>query len=495
MPERAEAKRPEAKRAEAKRAVAKKAEVGLIGLAVMGYNLALNLEEHGYRVAVFNRTTERVDEFVAGAPGRNIVGTHTLEAFVEALETPRRIILMIKAGAPVDAQLDALVPLLDPGDVIVDGGNSLFSDTERRSERAAGLGIHYLGIGISGGEEGARHGPSMMPGGDPEAWSLVRDMFQDIAAEAQGEPCADWLGPGGSGHYVKMVHNGIEYGDMQVIAEAYDIMRRGMGLSASEMEAVFADWNEGKLDSYLIEITASIMSVVDDDGEPLVDKVLDAAAQKGTGKWTVIASMDQAAPATLVAEAVYARIVSALIDDRRSAADVFARAAQTIDGDRASLIRDLEDALYASKIISYAQGFMLFAAASDQHGWNLDPGTIASLWRSGAIIRSRFLNDITTAFRVRPDLPNLMVDDFFAAELSAAEPGWRRTVTRAIVAGIPVPAYSSALAFFDGYRSKRLPANLIQAQRDFFGAHTYERTDRPRGESFHSDWSGRGGAS
>jgi len=467
-----------------------KADVGLIGLAVMGCNLVLNLEDHGYRVAVFNRTVERVDEFLddAGA-SRSIIGTHSLDSFVAALEKPRKIIAMIKAGAPVDALLDALLPLLDPGDIVVDGGNSLFTDTERRVARAAEDGIHYLGIGISGGEEGARFGPSMMPGGSLEAWDRVKDMLEDIAAVAQGEPCATWLGPGGSGHFVKMVHNGIEYGDMQVIAEAYDIMRRGFGMTPAEMQPVFAEWNRGRLDSFLIEITADIMGTTDDDGEPLVDIVLDAAGQKGTGKWTVIASMEESAPATLVAEAVYARIISENVEERIAAGTVLGTMVRPIEGERARLIADLEDALYASKIVSYAQGFMLFAAASEQHEWSLDPGTIASLWRSGAIIRSQFLNEITTAFRVRPGLPSLMIDSFFAEALLVAEPGWRRTVTRALEAGVPIPAYASALSFFDGYRSPRLPANLIQAQRDSFGAHTYERVDRPRGEFFHSDWS------
>jgi len=465
------------------------ADVGLIGLAVMGKNLVLNLEDHGYRLAVFNRTTERVDAFIASeGDGRALTGTHTLDAFVTALARPRRIIMMIKAGTPVDDQIDALLPLLDAGDILIDGGNSLFTDTERRATRVEVAGLHYLGIGISGGEIGARYGPSMMPGGSPEGWGAVQEMLETIAATVGGEPCASWLGPGGAGHYVKMVHNGIEYGDMQVIAEGYDVMRRGLGMSASEMQPVFAQWNEGRLDSFLIEITADIMATPDDRGGSLLDVVLDAAGQKGTGKWTVIASMEEAAPTTLVAEAVYARMVSAAVDGRSRGASVFPLPVQAITDPAGKVVADLEDALYASKLVSYAQGFMLFDAASEAHGWNLDAGTIASLWRNGAIIRSRFLNEITTAYRVTPDLPNLLFDDFFAGAVIAAEPGWRRTVQRAVAAGIPVPAYSSALAFFDAYRSERLPANLIQAQRDSFGAHTYERTDRPRGEFFHSDW-------
>lgn len=471
------------------------ADIGLIGLAVMGRNLVLNLEDHGYRVAVFNRTTSKVDDFVTGdGAGRNIIPTHSLEQLVASLTRPRRVMVMVKAGAPVDGVIEALLPLLDPGDIIIDGGNSRYSDTERRSAEVAARGVSYLGIGISGGEDGARHGPSMMPGGSPEAWEHVEAMFESIAADVGGEACAEYLGPGGAGHYVKMVHNGIEYGDMQLIAEAYDIMRRGLGLGAAELEPVFANWNTGRLDSFLIEVTAQIMRVEDSNGEPLLDAVLDVAGQKGTGKWTVISSMHNSAPATLVAEAVYARFVSAAVEERSQAALLFDTPIRLIEEPRKEVIADLEDALYASKIISYAQGFMLFSAASRHYGWDLDLGTIASLWRNGAIIRSRFLNEITTAYRARPDIPNLMLDEFFSAAIAEAEPGWRRTVARAVSSGIPVPAYSSALAFFDGYRSLSLPANLLQAQRDLFGAHTYERVDAPRGQVFHTNWTGHGGS-
>ena len=465
------------------------AALGLIGLAVMGRNLALNIADHGSTVAVYNRTPERTDEFLAGdALDFPIIGAHSIEDLVNALQRPRIVLLMIKAGAPVDEQIDALVPLLEPDDIIIDAGNSQFTDTERRTARLDELGIRFIGMGVSGGEEGARFGPSIMPGGSTAAWPHIKDIFTSIAATAEGEPCCEWVGPGGAGHYVKMVHNGIEYGDMQVIAEAYDVMRRGLGLDPAAMQQIFERWNAGRLDSFLIEITAEIMGTVDTDGTPLVDRVLDAAGQKGTGKWTVIASLDQATPTTLVAEAVYARIVSAMVDERREAASALTGPSGAINDDPDEVIADLEDALYASKIVSYAQGFMLFEAASDEFGWDLDPGTIASLWRAGCIIRSRFLADITSAYRSNPDVPSLLSDGFFHDAVTSAEPGWRRTVARAVHAGIPVPAYASALAFYDGFRSVRLPANLIQAQRDSFGAHTYERVDEPRGEFFHSDW-------
>ncbi len=469
--------------------MAHQADIGLIGLAVMGRNLVLNMADHGFTVAVYNRSPERTKEFLSGeAAEASVVGTRSLEDLVDTLKRPRVVMLMIKAGQPVDDQIDTLIPILERGDIIVDGGNSRFTDTERRTDRLAEFGIRFIGMGVSGGEVGARYGPSIMPGGSIAAWPIVESIFRSIAADADGEPCCEWVGPGGAGHYVKMVHNGIEYGDMQVIAEAYDLMRRGLGLTPAEMRPIFARWNEGRLDSFLIEITRDIMGTVDADGAPLLDRVLDAAGQKGTGKWTVVASMDQAMPTTLVSEAVYARIVSALIDERAAAAEALTGPDGAIQDAPDDVIADLEDALYASKIVSYAQGFMLFEAASDEYGWNLDPGTIASLWRAGCIIRSRFLGDITAAYRSNLDLSNLLVDGFFRDAVTAAEPGWRRTVARAVAAGIPVPAYSSALAFYDGYRSNRLPANLIQAQRDSFGAHTYERTDEPRGRFFHSDW-------
>ncbi len=471
------------------------ADVGLIGLAVMGQNLVLNMADHGFSVAVYNRTTSRVDEFVAGpAAGRDITGHHTIQELVAALATPRLVMLMVKAGSPVDAVIDELSPLLEPGDVIIDGGNSHFADTVRRAAAAEERGLRYVGAGVSGGEEGARNGPSIMPGGTLEAWPLVRGLLQSIAAQADGEPCCDWVGSDGAGHFVKMVHNGIEYGDMQVIAEAYHVLGEGFGMGAADMQPVFAAWNEGKLDSYLIEITADILGTVDGDGTPVVDVILDAAQQKGTGKWTVDASLDLAVPVTLIAEAVYARVLSALKDQRVAAAAALETGERPIDdrGDAAAVVADLGDAMYASKIVSYAQGFMLFRAAAEEHGWELDLGSIAAMWRDGCIIRSRFLADITTAFRDDPDLANLLLSPFFRDEVAAAAPGWRRTVRRAVAAGLPVPAFSSALAFYDGYRSARLPANLIQAQRDYFGAHTYERVDVRRGTRFHTDWTGDG---
>jgi 6-phosphogluconate dehydrogenase len=465
------------------------ADLGLIGLAVMGRNLVLNLADHGYTVAVYNRSPERTDTFVATeASDATVIATYSLSELVESLKRPRVVMLMIKAGSPVDEQVEQLVPLLDRGDIIIDGGNSLFSDTERRVERLGKLGIEYVGMGISGGEEGARRGPSIMPGGSAAAWPRIRPIYTAIAAKAEGEPCCEWVGPGGAGHYVKMVHNGIEYGDMQIIAEAYDIMRRGLGMDAASIQPVFETWNDGRLDSFLIEITAEVMATTDDDGHPLLDQVLDAAGQKGTGKWTVVASMEQATPTTLVAEAVYARILSSLVDERAVASQALAGPRGGLTDDADDVVSDLEDALYASKIVSYAQGFMLFEAASDEFGWDLDPGTIASLWRAGCIIRSRFLAEITSAYRSNPDLSNVLLDGFFRDAIIDAEPGWRRTVGRAVASGIPIPAYSSALAFYDGLRSRRLPANLIQAQRDHFGAHTYEHIARPRGEFIHSNW-------
>ncbi len=471
------------------------ADIGVFGLAVMGRNLILNMDDHGFTVAAYNRTTERVDEFLAGeAAGTRVVGAHSLPDLVALLSRPRRVLLMIRAGTAVDAVLDELVPLLEPGDIVLDGGNSYYRDTIRRTRRFEDAGLRFVGAGISGGEEGARHGPSIMPGGTAEAWPEVRDVLQAVAAHVDGVPCCDWVGPDGAGHFVKMVHNGIEYGDMQVIAEAYDVMHRGLGMSHEEMHDTFAGWDTGKLDSYLIEITADIMAQLDGDGAPLLERILDAAGQKGTGKWTVIASMDAGEPVSLVAEAVYARVVSALRDRRLAAAKVLAGPDPAFAADRDQAVSDLHDALYASKIVSYAQGFMLLGSAGAEHGWDLDLGRVASLWRGGCIIRSRFLADITSAYAAQPDLPDLLLSPFFAGELNAAQQGWRRTVSRAVVAGIAVPAYSSALAFYDGYRTGRGPAALIQAQRDYFGAHTYERTDRPRGEFFHTDWTGEGGA-
>ena len=471
------------------------ADIGLIGLAVMGQNLVLNMDDHGFTVAVYNRTTARTTEFLAGpAGGTRVIGTQSIEELVGALKSPRRIMLMVKAGRAVDLTIERLIPLLDAGDIIIDGGNSHFEDSTRRTRQLRDSGILFVGAGVSGGEEGARHGPSIMPGGDPTAWPRVREILQAIAAKvADGTPCCDWVGPDGAGHYTKMVHNGIEYGDMQVIAEAYHLMRVGLGMSYPEMASVFREWDKGLLDSYLIDITADILDHTGERGEPTLELILDAAGQKGTGKWTVISSLDLGHPMTLVAEAVYARVVSALRDQRIEAAGVFGSGVREPMAVGEDFVGAIHDALYASKIVSYAQGFMLLRAAAAEYGWDLDYGRIAGLWREGCIIRAAFLDDISAAFRRRADLPSLLLDPFFTEALGGAEAGWRRVVATAVGSGIPVPAYSSALAFYDAYRSERLPANLIQAQRDYFGAHTYERVDRPRGEFFHTDWTGTGG--
>ncbi|HEY5889536.1 MAG TPA: decarboxylating NADP(+)-dependent phosphogluconate dehydrogenase [Acidimicrobiia bacterium] len=462
-----------------------KADVGLIGLGVMGANLALNLADSGQAVSVYNRTPATTMDFMAGeAVNKDIVSAISLEELVETLDTPRKILMMIPAGNPVDMLIEDLVPLLEPGDIIIDGGNSLYSDTDRRTANLTDLGIQYLGVGFSGGEEGARYGPSIMPGGNPGAWPHVEAMLKGIAAIADdSKPCCEWVGPGGAGHFVKMVHNGIEYGDMQVIAEAYDLMHRGLRMAPDEIGDVFTDWNKGRLKSYLIEITAGILQTTE-DGEPLVNKILDAAGQKGTGAWTVIASMDLGEPTTLVSEAVYARVVSSNPDLRREMAAEFSAPAAPLD----ISVNDIETALYASKIISYAQGFRLIMRASRDFGWQLDPGSIASLWREGCIIRAEFLKDITRAFTTGNDPLDLALDSFFASALKEAGPSWRKVVAGAITAGIPIPAYASALTYYDGMRSERLPANLIQAQRDFFGAHTFERIDQPRGKFFHHKW-------
>jgi 6-phosphogluconate dehydrogenase len=462
------------------------AAIAVAGLGVMGANLALNLADRGHRVAAYNRTTSVTDEFMAGeAGGLGIIPTTTIEEMVRVLERPRVVLVMVTAGKPVDAVIDSLLDHLDEGDIIIDGGNSLYADTDRRQSLVESRGLLYLGMGVSGGEEGARHGPSIMPGGSRAAWEHVEPMLKSIAAKApDGAPCCEWIGPGGAGHFVKMVHNGIEYGDMQVIAEAYDLMRRGMRITPAEMSKVFARWDEGRLRSYLIEITAEILAT-ELDGGPIVDLILDAAGQKGTGKWTVVSSMDLGQPTTLVGEAVYARIVSSDPDARKRAAQIYDDAIQSLGEVTPD---DIESALYASKIISYAQGFRLMGAASDEHGWDLDLGTIASIWRAGCIIRAVFLEDITAAFRRDPELPDLIEDGFFSEALKEAGTSWRAVVAGAARAGIPSPAYASALSYFDGMRSERLPANLIQAQRDFFGAHTFERVDQPRGEFFHHDW-------
>ena len=470
------------------------ADIGMIGLAVMGQNLVLNMADHGYTVAVYNRTTSRTTDFVNGpAAGAAVIGTGTMEEFVGRLTRPRRVMVMVRAGRAVDAVLEGLVPLLDEGDIVIDGGNSHFEDSARRVEELRDRGLSFVGAGISGGEEGARNGPSIMPGGDEAAWPAVKGILQAIAAKvADGTPCCDWVGPDGSGHYTKMVHNGIEYGDMQVIAEAYHLMRVVLGMTCEEMAGVFGTWGQGLLDSYLVNITADILGHVDGDGEPTLERILDAAGQKGTGKWAVISSLDLGYPMTLVAEAVYARVVSSLLDQRLEAAELVGAEVKRVDGLGADFVDDIHDALYASKMVSYAQGFMLLGAAASEYGWSLDYGRIAQLWREGCIIKAAFLDDITAAFRRRPDLPNLILDRFFAEALGKAEAGWRRVVATAVQVGLPVPAYASALAFYDSYRSKRLPANLIQAQRDYFGAHTYERVDRPRGQFFHTDWTSPG---
>ena len=469
-----------------------KADIAVVGLAVMGRNLVLNMSDHGYRVVAFNRTQARVDEFLAGeARGRSIVGASTLPAMAALLGRPRRVMLMVKAGAAVDEFIAQLLDVLEPGDIIIDGGNSLFEDTARRTRQVEHHGLLYVGTGVSGGELGARHGPSLMPGGSAAAWPHVKPLLQAIAAKVDGgTPCCDWVGSGGAGHYVKMVHNGIEYGDMQLICEAYQLLKDGLGLDAAQMHEVFHDWNGGELESYLIEITRDILATRDADGQPLLDKVLDAAGQKGTGKWTVISSQDLGTPVTLIAEAVYARFVSAMKAERLRAAGVFAAPAARLRGQRQRWIDDIRRALYAAKIVSYAQGYLLLRAAARHQGWALDYGGIALMWRGGCIIRSAFLGDIKRAFEREPALENLLLDPFFAQALARCTRSWRRVVAAAVSHGLPVPALASALAFFDGLRSARLPANLLQAQRDCFGAHAYERVDRPRGEFFHTDWAG-----
>ena len=473
----------------------KQADIGLIGLAVMGQNLVLNMNDKGYTVAVFNRTVSKVDAFMENAAkGRDtIIGTHSVEEFVAALERPRKIILLVKAGDVVDKFIEMLLPHLEEGDLVIDGGNSHFPDTIRRTKYLQEKGLLYIGTGVSGGEEGARHGPSMMPGGDPQAWPLVKEIFQAVAAKTpDGEPCCDWVGSDGAGHYVKMVHNGIEYGDIQLICEAYDLMKTGLGLTPDEMSQVFADWNTGELDSYLIEITANILAFKDEDGEALVEKILDTAGQKCTGKWTAVNSLEMGIPVTLIGEAVYSRFLSALKDEREAAAKILSGPEPQFDGDRQAFIEDIRRALLASKIISYAQGFMLIRQAAQDYNWDLNYGGIALMWRAGCIIRSVFLGQIKDAFDRQPDLSNLLLDDYFRGVIDDAQASWRRVVARAAEMGIPVPAMSTALSFFDGYRSARLPANLLQAQRDYFGAHTYERIDTPRGEFFHTNWTGKG---
>ena len=471
-----------------------KAHIGLIGLAVMGQNLVLNMNDHGFKVAVFNRTTSAVDDFLAdAAKGTKVIGTHSLEELVDSLESPRIVMLMVKAGDVVDAYIEKLVPLLSAGDIIVDGGNSLFTDTNRRTAALAAQNINYIGTGVSGGEEGARNGPSIMPGGNKAAWNAVKPIFQAISAHVGDDPCCEWVGDNGAGHYVKMVHNGIEYGDMQLICEAYQLMSEGLGLSADEMHSIFAEWNQGELSSYLIEITAGILAYKDTDDLPLVDKILDTAGQKGTGKWTGINALDLGIPLTLIGESVFARCLSAQKDERVKAASVLPKRSGQFTGDKQAMINAIRDALYAAKIISYAQGFRLMREASKEYNLALNYGEIALMWRGGCIIRSQFLNDIKQAYDSNPELENLLLADFFINAMQKADAGWRKAVILGVELGIPTPAFSSALAYYDGYRTERLPANLLQAQRDYFGAHTYERTDKPRGEFFHTDWTGHGG--
>lgn len=475
--------------------MSEQADIGLIGLAVMGQNLVLNMNDHGYTVAVYNRTTEKVDRFLANeAQGTKVIGTHSVEDLIATLKRPRRVMLMIQAGAAVDKVIEQLVPHLDKGDIIIDGGNSNFADSMRRTKALEEKGLLFVGTGISGGEEGARHGPSIMPGGSPEAWEHIQSIFQDVAAKVDdGTPCCDWVGENGAGHFVKMVHNGIEYGDMQLICEAYHLMSSVLGMNEDEMSAIFREWNQGELKSYLIEITGDILAYNDDDGEPMVRKILDTAGQKGTGKWTAVTALEEGTPLTLIGEAVFARFLSALKDQRVAASEVLEGPATTFDGDRQSFIDDLKEALYAAKIISYTQGYMLMQAAAHAYDWNLNYGGVALMWREGCIIRSVFLEKIKDAYDTNPDLQNLLLDDYFKSAIHNAQAAWRRVVAVAVQHGIPVPAMSSALSFYDGYRHDRLPANLLQAQRDYFGAHTYERVDKPRGEFFHTNWTGTGG--
>src|SRR5277367_299687 len=472
------------------------ADIALIGLAVMGQNIVLNMNDHGYVVAVYNRTVSKVDEFLANeAKGTRVVGAHSLQELVGLLKKPRRIMMLVKAGAPVDEFIDLLLPLLEKGDIIIDGGNSFYEDTARRYKALKEKGILFVGSGVSGGEEGARHGPSLMPGGAPEAWPHLKAIFQSIAAKVEkGVPCCDWVGESGAGHFVKMVHNGIEYGDMQLISEAYNLLHTGLGLNNDQLAETFTARNKSELDSYLIEITSNIFKFKDTDGGFLLDKILDAAGQKGTGKWTVLSGLDNGAPVTLIAEAVFARLISSLKEERVTASSMLAGPVNAkFSGDAKQAIEDIRQALYASKIISYAQGYMLMKNVSEEFKWKLNLGGIALMWRGGCIIRSRFLGDIKAAFDRNPNLTNLVLDPFFTTALKKAQDGWRRTVALGATLGIPTPTFSNALGFYDSYRSARLPANLLQAQRDYFGAHTYERIDEPRGKWSHTNWTGQGG--
>jgi 6-phosphogluconate dehydrogenase len=471
------------------------ADIGLVGLAVMGENLILNMESKGFTVACYNRTVAKVDDFVNGrAKGKKIIGCKSIQELAANLKRPRKVMLMVKAGQAVDDFIEQVLPFLENGDIIIDGGNSHFPDTIRRTKYVESKGKLYIGTGVSGGEEGALRGPSIMPGGSPAAWSSVKPIFQAICAKTEtGEPCCEWVGENGAGHFVKMVHNGIEYGDMQLICEIYQLMKEGLGLSNAEMHKVFVEWNKSELDSYLIEITRDILAYKDEQGNEVIDLILDTAGQKGTGKWTAVAALDSGQPLTLIGEAVFARCLSALKNERVKASQVLKGPKAQFKGDKAKFIDDLRKALYASKIISYAQGYQLMRAAAKEYGWNLNYGGVALMWRGGCIIRSVFLGDIKKAFDKNPNLENLLLDPFFKRVMTKAQVSWRRVVIQAVKLGIPVPTISSALEFYDGYRHERLPANLLQAQRDYFGAHTYERVDKPRGEFFHTNWTGRGG--
>jgi len=470
------------------------ADIGLVGLAVMGQNLVLNMNDHGFKVAVHNRSAGKTDDFLAGpAAGTKVTAAYSLQELVDSLKSPRVVMLMVKAGDVVDSYIDKLAPLMAEGDIIIDGGNSLYTDSNRRTVDLAEKGILYVGSGVSGGEEGARNGPSIMPGGNKAAWATVQPILQAISAKVDGEPCCQWVGEEGAGHYVKMVHNGIEYGDMQIICEAYQLLSEGVGLSADEIQSVFSEWNKGVLDSYLIEITTNILGYKDEDGLPLVDKILDTAGQKGTGKWTGINALDLGAPLTLIAESVFARCLSAQKEERVRASKILPQVNKKFTGDKTAAIKAIGDAVYAAKIISYAQGFGLMRAAEKEYGWKLNYGGIALMWRGGCIIRSQFLNDIKAAYDNNPELENLLLADFFNNAIQTADAGWREAVMMGVQLAVPTPSFSSALAYYDGYRSARLPANLLQAQRDYFGAHTYERLDKPRGEFFHTDWTGTGG--
>ncbi|MHC4115588.1 MAG: decarboxylating NADP(+)-dependent phosphogluconate dehydrogenase [Planctomycetota bacterium] len=473
-----------------------KADIGLIGLAVMGENLILNMESKGFTVACFNRTVSKVDGFIEGrAMGKNIIGCKSIEELVASLKKPRKVMLMVKAGKAVDGFIEQLLEQLEDGDIIIDGGNSHFQDTTGRTKYVESKNKLYIGTGVSGGEEGALTGPSIMPGGSPKAWESVKPIFQKIAAHTDdGEACCDWVGENGAGHFVKMVHNGIEYGDMQLICETYYMMKKGLAMTNAEIHEVFAEWNEGELDSYLIEITRDILAYKDEEGNEVIDLILDTAGQKGTGKWAGIAALDLGQPLTLIGEAVFARCLSALKEERVNASKVLAGPKGGFTGEKKSFIADLRQALYASKIISYAQGYQLMRAAAKEYNWNLNNGAVALMWRGGCIIRSVFLGKIKEAFEENPDLVNLLLSPFFKKAAESAQPSWRRVVTAAVEMGIPIPAINSALAYYDGYRNERLPANLLQAQRDYFGAHTYERLDRQRGEFFHTNWTGRGGS-